>query len=388
MNYSLFKNRFGFDSVALRAIDGTFSSTIDAFSVGGIGWMHLLWGGSLEAKDFANSVVDAQDIVLSWPQDQYVLRCGELRVSVPDSEIRVEALKLHPPGDDEQFFAGSELRRTRFRLDVPHASVKGLACLELAEGKNYRARSAQIHDASFEVLINKDKAFAIDSSSPPMPNEILSSMKGILQVHSLSIINGQLKYGERFAVRSKPAWLTFDSMDVLAEGIANHGARGAALVIHAKGMFMKAGTMKMLMSIPVASSAFSYQYSGSVGSMDLSVFNAWLEPAEQMRVKTGALQEASFEIKVDSGRGSGNVRAVYKDLVLAAINKRTGSEKGFVDGIASFIANTFKLRGTNEPDGSEPMKIGEVKYTRKRDELFLEFTWFALRSGVGNIVGF
>jgi hypothetical protein len=388
MHYSVFKNRFGFDSVALSAVDGTFSGKMSSFSVSGVAWMHLLWGGSLVPKDFANSVVDAHNIVLNLPKSLYELRCGLLHVSVPDSEIGVESLKLHPPGDDEQFFAGSEFRKTRFRLVVPHARVMGLACLELLQGKNYRTRSAQIHDAFLDVLINKDKPFPKDSSSPPMPDEMLSSLKGTLQVDSLSIMNGSLKYGERFAVDSMPALITLDSMHVLAEGIANHGRRGAAIVIHAEGSFMKAGRMNLLMSIPIASPAFSFTCSGSLSSMDINAFNSFLETSEQMRIKAGFLQEATFEMRIDSGSASGNVRIVYKDLSVAAINKQTGSEKGFADGIASFIAKTFKIRGTNVPDQLGSMKIGEVKYARKRNEFFLEFTWFALRSGVGDVVGF
>ena len=388
MHYSFFKNRFGFDSVAVSAVDSTFSGTMGPISVSGIGWMHLLWGGSLAPNDFGTSVVEAQDIVLNLPRSQYEARCGLLRVSVPDSEIVAEALNLHPSGDDEQFFAGSKFRRTRFRLVVTRAKVTGLACLELLEGKGYRGRSAQIHDAFLDVLINKDKAYLNDTSSPLMPNQILSSIQGTLQVDSLSIMNAELKYGERFALGSNPALITLDSVQVLAEGIANHGDPGAASTIRAQGNFMKAGKMNMLMSIPVASPEFSFQCSGSLSRMDLSVLNSFLETAEQIRIKTGVLQTATFEIDVASGRASGNARAVYRDLILAAINKQTGSEKGFSDGIASFIANTFKIRGTNVMDKSGSIKIGEVKYTRKRDEFFLEFTWFALRSGVKDVVGF
>lgn len=342
MNYSLFKDRFGFDSVALSAVDGTFTSTMGPFSVSGIAWMHLLWGGSLAPQDFANSVVDVHDIVLNLPQEQYELRCGLLRVSVPDSRIVVEAMKLYPSGDDEQFFAGSNFRRTRFRLLVPHARVTGLACLELLQGKNYRARYAQIHDAYLDILINKDKPYATDTLSPPMPSEILASIKGTLQVDSLKILNGQVIYGERFAVGSKPALITLDSMNVLAEGIANHGDRDAAVVIHAQGNFMKVAAMHMLMSIPVASPGLSYQYSGSMSGMDLSLFNSFLEPAEQMRIKTGVLQAATFEIKVDSGSARGNVRAVYSDLTLAAINKQTGSERVFP--MVSFLLSPIHSR--------------------------------------------
>lgn len=177
-------------------------------------------------------------------------------------------------------------------------------------------------------------------------------------------------------------------MQVSAEGIANHGHHGANLVIHGQGKFMNSGTMKVLMSIPIASPEFSYQYSGSLSNMDLTALNSFLETAEQLRIKAGVLQEATFEISVDSGRASGYVRAVYRDLTFAVIDKHTRSEKGIFNRIASFIANTFKFRRTNEPDESGSMKIGEVNYTRKRDEFFLEFTWFALRSGVGNVVGF
>ena len=46
MNYSVLKNRFGCDSVAVSAVDSTFSSTMGPFTVSGIGWMHLLWGES------------------------------------------------------------------------------------------------------------------------------------------------------------------------------------------------------------------------------------------------------------------------------------------------------------------------------------------------------
>jgi hypothetical protein len=79
------------------------------------------------------------------------------------------------------------------------------------------------------------------------------------------------------------------------------------------------------------------------------------------------------------------LRGVYKDFSLAAINKKTGSEKGLSNSIKSIIANTFKIRRNNVP-GS--MKIGEVKYTRQPDDPFIQFVWFALRTAVRDVIGF
>jgi hypothetical protein len=388
MNYRVLRNRFNFDSVALRAADGTFSGNVGPFAVSGIGWMHLLWGGSLAPGDFANAILDAQDVVLTFPKSQYEARCGRLRASVPQSDIVVEAFKLHPLGDDEQFFAGSTFRKNRLRLVVPHARVMGLACLELLQGKNYRARSISIHDAFLDLLLNQDKPDSRDTTGLLMPNEFLAAVEGTLQVDSVRIINGRLEYGERFAVGSKPAVVTFDSMQALAKGIANHGARGAALSIRAQARFVKAGTMKLLMAIPVASPECSFQYSGSLSGMDLRAINSFLEISDGMRIKSGILEEATFEVNVVSGLAKGNVRGIYRELKLAAINKKTGSEKGFSNRFTSFIANSLTIRRNNVPGKSGSVKIGAVNYMQVRDDPFFQFEWFALRTGVRDVVGF
>jgi len=388
MNYNVLKNRFGFDSVALSAIDGTFSSTIGQFSVSGISWMHLLWGGNLGYQDFASSALESKEIMLNLTQSHYALRCERLRVSVADSEIVVEDLKYHPPGDDEQFYAESKFRQCRFRLVVPHARVIGLSFLEMLQGEMYCARSIQINDVTLDALVNRDKPSMKETSSPFMPNEFLSSIKELLRIDNLSITNGRLKYAERFEVGARPAWITFDNMQMLAEGIVNQGTNGAAVYVHAQFNLANAGTMKLLMSIPIASPKFSFQYSGSLSRMNLRALNSFLEVSDQMRIKTGALEGVTFEVNFASGRASGNVRGIYRDLSIAAIDKYSRSEKGLSNGIVSWIANTFKLNKNNVPDKSGSIRVGTVKYTRQRDDSFIQVVWYSLRTGVQNVAGF
>ena len=122
--------------------------------------------------------------------------------------------------------------------------------------------------------------------------------------------------------------------------------------------------------------------------MDATRLNSFLEVGEGLRIKSGILQRATFDINMISGRASGTVRVMYRGLNIAFRNSRTGSERGDYNRITSFITNAMKIRGTNMPDKSGSMKIGEVKYTRKRDDTFLQLVWFSLRSGVGDVVGF
>jgi hypothetical protein len=122
-----------------------------------------------------------------------------------------------------------------------------------------------------------------------------------------------------------------------------------------------------------------------MSGMDLSPINSFLEISDHMRIKSGVLEAVTYEINVASGRASGNVSGVYRNLTLAAINKTTGSEKGFSNKVKSFIANNFRVRRNNVP-GS--MKIGRVNYTRQPDDPFIQYAWFSLRTGVRDVLGF
>lgn len=388
MKYNVLKNRFGFDSVALKAVDGTFSGKMNSFSIGGICWMHLLWGGNLAPKDFANAKVDVDNIVLNFPRSHYRLRCERLRVSVPASEMVTDSIRYYCVEDDEQFFAESQFRQTRFRFDIPQMKMAGLDCLALLQKNTYCAKSITIHNVFADILVNMDKPYDKNSSNPQMPNEALSSMKGIVTVGRVIIVNGRLKYCERVAVKATPGVILFDKVNVSVSGIANHTAHPDTAVIDADGLFMNSGTMKLCMAIPLRSTDFSLRYSGSLSTMDVAGLNAFLEPTEHRWIKSGILQSATFDINVIAGHANGALRVVYKDLSIVVLNKNTGSRKGILDRISTLVGEVFVIRRTNMPDGKGSLKIGTIQYTRNPDDYFLQFAWFALRSGVQDVVGF
>ena len=388
MRVSILNNHVACDSIALTASDDPWSVRGGPVAVQGIHWWSIAWKGALVPEDVAGAILELRGIALSFPGSAYEMRCDSLRVSVSDSAISITSLLVQPSCDDEQLFASSPSRQTRLRMALPRAAMEGVAWLDMLQRKSYRIRSVRVQDPSFDILINKDKPVVRTATHPMMPNELLASIGVPLQIDSLIISNGQLRYGERFGVGLRPGIISFDSVQVRVECIANTIEHGDAVVLHAGGQFMNAGMMNVDMVIPIASEAFSYRYSGSLGRMGLTSLNVFLERAEQLRLTGGVLQEAAFDIRVTSGRATGTVRAFYRGLVVALIDKRTGSADGIMDGLASFITNRFKIRGTNMPDGSRETSPGRVRYVHKMNEAFMEFSWFALRSGVGDVVGF
>jgi len=384
LDYAVGANRLVAQSVTLSATNTTLK--VGRTSLTGVRWARLLWGTAALADVLAKASLEATNLDVEFPQAHYRIRCAWLRASVPGSELIAEGTELRTLAGDEEFFAAHDFRTPRFHVVVPECRVLGLVYGELLQGKSYRARSVHFSGPSFEALVNRDKPPKPFVKSPLMVHEALAAIRQPLQVGSLSITNGHFEYCERLAVGADPAVLTFGAVSLFVEGIANRGEATAAIQLRGQGDLMNAGTMKVLMTIPITPPDFSLHYSGSLSAMDLTRLDAFLDIAEHTRIKSGSAQEAAFEIDVTAGQARGRVRAIYRDLEMAVLDKKTGSEKGFDNRVASFFANELKFRNANAPDASGSMKEGKVNYTRRPEDEFQQFAWFALRSGVLDVI--
>jgi hypothetical protein len=384
LQYSLSANCLVAQSLSLIATNAKLK--VGRISLSGVHWSSLLWGSAALADVLAKASLEATNLNLEFPQARYGVRCAWLRASVPNSELIADGTELRTLVGDEEFFAAHAFRTTRFHAVMPECNVSGLAYGELLQGKSYRARSIQVSWPTLEVLINRDKPVDPSAKPPLMVHEALAAIPQPLQVDSLSVTNGCLKYCERLVVGADPGVLTISAANLLAEGIANHGATSAAIQIRAQAELMGTGAMKVLMSIPITPPDFSMHYSGSLGAMDMTRLNAFLETAEHTRIKSGNVQEATFDVDVTAGVASGHVWAIYKNLELAVLDKRTGTEDGLDNRLDSLLAKLLKIRSSNAQYGSGSIKGGEVAYTKRPAEEFQQFAWFALRTGVLDII--
>jgi hypothetical protein len=389
MHYSIWDNRLECDSIILKSKDSTFTHSTGSFSISGISWIKILLQNDFNANSLSSSVINAQICVLRFHKSQEELRSGMLHISVVDSVIMLDSIKYHPSINDAQFFAKSQFRQTRARLDIAQIKIIGFDFLSFLKGDKYTARKISMHDVVADVLLNKDKPKNENEPNPRMPNEIFSSIKEIITIDSLEIINGRLKYSERFEINALPGVVTFNKFNISVSGISNHKAKPETTIINANGLFMNTTPMKVFMSIPLTSKKFSLRYSGTVGKMDVDELNKFLEPVENKHVNSGVIQSAVYNINVNSGQANGNLRVAYSDLKIVNFNNSIGAvSTGPLNMISNYVGNMFIIQTTNLPDEKGLMKIGEINYLRKPQEYFFQFLWLSLRSGVGDVVGF
>lgn len=384
LDYAVGANRLVAQSVTLSATNTTLK--VGRISLTGVRWGQLLWSRTALADVLTKASLEATNLEVEFPQALYGIRCARLRASVPGSELIAEGTELRPLVGDEEFFAAHHYRTTRYHAVVPECIVAGLAFGELLQGKSYRARSVHFSRPSFAALVNRDQPPKPFVKSPLMLHEALAAIRQPLQVDSLSITDGHLTYCERLLVGADPGVLTISAVHTFVEGIANRGEANAAIRLQAQGELMDAGTLKLLMTIPITPPDLALHYSGSLSAMDLTRLDRFLDVAEHTRIKSGSVKEAAFEIDVTAGQARGRVRAIYADLKIAILDEQTGTEMGFDNRVASFLTNVLKIRNSNAPDASGSMKEGQVNYARRPEDKFLPFVWLALRSGVLDVI--
>jgi hypothetical protein len=388
LHYNFWQNLIECDSLKLQDTNSSFSLESTSFGISGISWVKILLQSDDKYLALADAVIGAKNVLINFQNKSYKILANRIIVSIPDSELTVDSLKYYSSLDDQRFFARSKYRQTRFRFNISKINIAGLDCRGLMKGNVYKARSINIRDIFADIFVNKEKPYDSTSSNPLMPNEAFLSIKQTIKLDSLNIFNGFFKYRERFSINAVPALITFNNINLSVTKIDNQKNLSVTTIIRSESVFMNSSKMKLFMEIPLMSKDFSLKYSGTFSGMDITKLNAFIEPSEHQRIKSGSLKSASYNISINSGIASGKLNLAYRDLDIAILNEKTNSENGVFDKISSFLGKAFVIRGSNSADENGSMKIGEINYKRNPQDYFIQYIWFALRSGVGDVVGF
>lgn len=388
IGYSIWTNRLDVDSLRLTTADSGFSYSLGNVSLDGISWWRLYRDGALTRRVTAEAGLDVRSIVVVMRPSCYEFRAASLLYSAADSTLVLDSCTISSQLTDKEFFERSRFRQTRFLAAVPRMRMTGMDLPASFASRLHRMSGIVLENVTADILVNMDKPYDKNSTPPQMPHEILAALRDTLRVDSILVRNGSLRYSERVAVQAKPGVISFDSVSVAVRNLANHGSPLDTTRIEGDGRFMQGGIMRVAMALPLNDTTFSMRYAGSLESTDARVLNAFLEPCEFSSITAGHIQSATYQVTVASGHASGSLSARYRDLRISLLDKTTGSSQGLLNQIKSLYGRLFIIRGTNPGDTRGALKIGRIRYTRKADDYFLQFLWFALRGSVADVVGF
>lgn len=238
-------------------------------------------------------------------------------------------------------------------------------------------------DAIIDVF--RDKRKADDTRKrPKMIHNIIRSIPKDLHVDIIKMENGKVTYEERPDNEvPKAGYITFDNIQADIVNITNIPAMlemHNELTLDATANIMGKGDVDLHVTYFLQDSTGGFTMNGSVKNLDLNAINPMLRPATMVEIRSGVIDELSFDIKGNDIEGEGEVIMKYHNLAIDIRGKSYGKQNVF-QRIGSFLTNKLVVRSEN-PNKKGELRKGAVYFKRDQSKFIFNYWWKLLLSGM------
>ena len=334
---------------------------------------------------FSDQAVVSADSLEVVGGTERAIRFGRLRGNLTDSTLSLDSIIMGPPQSDAEWVKAQRKRTDLIRLQLDSARFQGVDYRRLGsiEGA-ILVRRAMLHGFKLDVQSYK-RLPAGPAHTRRTPQQWVSSIERPLAVDTVIFAGGRIAYSEHAVGRSQPGTMSWEKIKAQVTDIRTLARAGKAtppMVVQASALVLGQGKLETTIEIPLTAARFDMHYSGTLGPMDITAFNAYTAQVMPMRLAGGTLQAVRVNVVVKNGRSVGQVVPLYQDFKVALEDKKAGFFKKAGLSVASFFANAFKVRGENPGKAGEEPRVGRINYPYQPTASLPQVFWYALRQGM------
>lgn len=320
----------------------------------------------------------------------YSLKVRGIHGSFSDSLVTIDSFAYEPNYNEDVFAKKHKYIQGQLEFRCAGIELQGIDFTKLLTGGGLHARSLKA--ASWYVDYYADLRRPVDPHPPDavLPHTIINSIKANVTFDSIVLTEGTIHHRERVAESSHASLLTFTHARVAAQPFCTDSSNPLyrePLHISVNALFMGQGQVIGTILYPIHQKPFDLHINASVGPFDARVLNSYLISNERKQIMKGNVQGGEIRMDVRSGVGITMVRPSYSDLSMEIMSTDVKKSRGILEGIKTFIANTFVLRTQNaDKDGTKAIsETTTTLYSRKQE--FFEYIWIAMRKSILKVLG-
>lgn len=329
---------------------------------------------------------DFQLTIPKWkidlPQTPYQLHLGELAVNSRHKEVSIGQLKLTPRISRADYVRQDRQNKALIDLVLRSFTISGVDFLQLSKSGKLIAETANIDKGTLELF--KDKRFQKETVSKigQSPAQQLMQIPICFSIPHIKISDFNLSYQEIGEKYGRQGRIDFNAIHGSLANVTNDTTvlrKKPLLVADLRGRIYGQGELQALFKFNLLSPKGAYSYRGSLSLMSMLHFNSILTPLLNIRVTSGSLRHAAFDIQADEWNSRGTMDFKYHGFGLEILNKP--SKGGGKKAIVSFFANKFIINDSN-PDANERYRRAEIAQQRVAEHPFFKSIWKTLLEGI------
>lgn len=374
---------------SLKIANRNSKSSIVSFQKASLKVDNFLWDSdtskNLEREiNYDDLTILVKDYMMKLGDSLNTFHFDSLRGSVKHSTLVVNGLEFQPRYGREEYNKRKGEETDRIEFYNKEISLTGIDFEKLKEEDKVIARMVVID--SINMVVYRDKTNPVKNDAKKLLlQEQIRKAPIYLRIDSVQLNNTQITYQEKVEEGTEPGHINFINLSASLSNITNDSillASGPSMKAHATTYLMGVGKIDAYFDFPIGDLNNSHSLYGTVSPMKLNVINPMLSNVAFAEIKSGKLNDMSFEARLNEDNSNGKMEFRYENLKVNILNKDEEERK---KGLISFLANTFVIKSNNPANGD--FREGDMSFSRDKSKSMINYWWKTLLSGIKDTLG-
>lgn len=320
-----------------------------------------------------------RDIQMKTANELYEISADRLHFNSDSQQLNMRSIKFIPQLSKQAFAHRLGHEADRIAMTIDEINCRRINTSKLNRAEQIEAQHISVQKPDIDIYRDKRPPFP-PNNRPPLPRQMIRSIPFPVDIDTVLITEGNIRYSEHVPKADKAGFVTFADLKAEIYPLSNLEQQ-QPITLTAQTNIMDQAKLQAHFTFPANTN--NQHIKGTLQSMDMTSLNKALVPMAFVRIDEGRIMDMDFEIKLNEKRSKGTVMLRYKDLKVSLLNKET-SEENFGDKLKSLLANTFAVKSSNT--GDEP-RTGNINFERDPQKSVFNYWWKSLLSGLKSSLG-
>lgn len=226
-----------------------------------------------------------------------------------------------------------------------------------------------------DLSIYRDKLVADDNTTKRMYSTMLREIPIHLDIDSLAIRNGKVRYEENSNYETKAGSLSFDELDISIFNINNKYPEGEKTMAKIKGNLMGVAPIALEYRFDMNHIDDAFLLTATLFDLNGAHVNSFLRPNLNTQI-SGMVNELYLTVSGNNMSAVGDMKMKYKDLEFEILKK----DRLRINKLLSAIGNLFVNDGSDAD--AHGYRYGTIEVERDPRKSFFNFIWIATQDGL------
>lgn len=334
-------------------------------------------------------ILNLDDYSYATPDGLYKIHLSEMNFTASTGLLHVDKFELLPRYSEMEFGQKAGYAKDRYSIRMNDLQLAGINLPLYIKKQELFARQMSIGDGAVSVFNNNELEKPKEPKMGKYPHQLLQKVGSKITIRKLDLYHLNIAYAEFDRNSKQKGKITFENTSGTITNITNAPAekqKNKLMVADLTTYMMGQGKLDTKFSFDLLAEDGAFAYSGLLHGLNGPAMNAVTKPLGMIHIKSGVVDELSFDLKANEYGASGNMVFKYHDLAIAVLKKEAGTAWLIRQGFLSFLANNLIINPQN-PSKERVLSKAVINYKRAPDRSFFNLIWKSLFQGIKYSVG-